>query len=179
MRRIEMNIGIIIVLGLILPALLIAQPSEQFRDFRGTSYSVEDLERAMIPPPQEFGTARGLPKPGAKTAVAPNILFQIDSDDILPQYKEDLRMLGEVLKRNPDHRFRIEGHTDNSGAESYNLDLSERRAASVKRHLIQDFNIGPERLTVVGHGKRQPRETNGTPEGRQANRRVEFVTLGQ
>jgi OOP family OmpA-OmpF porin len=63
--------------------------------------------------------------------------------------------------------------------EKYNQELSEKRAESIKRYLVQRFEIVPDRLVVKGYGKNQPRTTNETSEGRSQNRRVEVVNLGK
>ena len=80
----------------------------------------------------------------------------------------------QLLKANPTiKKMMIEGHTDNRGAAAMNLDLSKRRAASVKSWLMQ-HGIEPGRLDSEGYGMTRPIQTNDTNEGRQANRRVEF-----
>jgi len=72
----------------------------------------------------------------------------------------------------------IEGHTDSVGGEDYNLGLSEQRADSVRRALIDD-DVSPERITIKGYGERFPVAGNDTPEGRQQNRRVEIVIMNE
>jgi OOP family OmpA-OmpF porin len=69
----------------------------------------------------------------------------------------------------------IEGHTDNVGGEQYNLQLSQRRAESVRKYLIDNFNIAPDRLKAEGFGESRPIASNSTPEGREQNRRVVAV----
>lgn len=74
--------------------------------------------------------------------------------------------------------IRIEGHTDSTGPEEANLALSQARASSVRNALV-DRGIAPERLDAVGFGEAEPVQTNGTPVGRAANRRIEFrIDLG-
>lgn len=70
--------------------------------------------------------------------------------------------------------IRIEGHTDKTDSDSYNLDLSEHRAQAVRDFLIGN-GIGAERITVRGHGEAYPLASNNTEAGRQQNRRVEIV----
>ena len=82
-----------------------------------------------------------------------------------------------MLQEYPDLRLSIEGHTDSQGDESFNLDLSDRRAASVRRYLVEEFGIDPNRLSSRGLGETQPVASNDTPEGRQQNRRVELVRI--
>lgn len=83
-----------------------------------------------------------------------------------------------VLKRNPGLTVELDGHTDSTGPAEYNLDLSTRRAQSVKDHLVEN-GIDASRLTVKGFGETLPIATNDTPEGRAENRRVGFVITGR
>jgi OOP family OmpA-OmpF porin len=170
----------------VLPRPLYAQQQEKYTDFRNRQYSAQELEQALFSAeePQRPRT-RGLPSqspqlpPPQKNTVALNVFFETNSDQILPKYHEDLNKLGEVLTRHPDHRFQIEGHTDSVGTEPYNQVLSEKRAASIRQYLVQNFGITPERLQTVGLGETRPRATNETDKGRSVNRRVEFVNLGK
>jgi outer membrane protein OmpA-like peptidoglycan-associated protein len=82
-----------------------------------------------------------------------------------------------VLARHPDWKLAINGHTDNIGSDAYNLDLSKRRAQAVKSALERRFSAAPSRLTATGSGKRSPKDTNDTIEGRARNRRVELVRI--
>ena len=75
-------------------------------------------------------------------------------------------------------RVRIDGHTDSRGSAEYNQTLSERRAESVKRALVEEHRISRERLESAGFGESRPVEPNDTEAGRAANRRVTFVNLG-
>ena len=122
---------------------------------------------------------RGI-QPGLST-IAVTIHFAFDSDAILPQAATNLRSLGDALQSPQlgDYRIRIEGHTDSTGPEAYNLDLSERRASSVKQYLIEHFQIDPDRLITEGYGEKEPMNSNDTREGRQKNRRAEFVNVGK
>lgn len=82
-----------------------------------------------------------------------------------------------MLKDHPDLRLSIEGHTDATGNEQHNQELSERRAASVKAFLVSEYGIDGSRLQTKGFGQSKPVADNNTPEGRQQNRRVELVKL--
>jgi outer membrane protein OmpA-like peptidoglycan-associated protein len=112
--------------------------------------------------------------------VALNVFFEFDSDNIMQNYYGDLDKLGNVLTapQYSAYRVQIEGHTDSIGSDSYNRRLSEKRAASVKRYLVQHFPIPSDRLVVKGFGKSKPIASNDTPEGRDQNRRVEVLNLG-
>ncbi len=96
---------------------------------------------------------------------------------------ESFRILDEIAKLLNDHRelkrIRVEGHTDNVGGATYNKDLSERRATSVVRYLVEKGSIARERLEPKGYGFERPVATNATATGRARNRRVEFTILGE
>lgn len=105
------------------------------------------------------------------------ILFDVNSDKIKPESYGVLKELGTVLKENPAVKVRIIGHTDADGDDAKNLDLSKRRAASVKASLQSEFGIEASRMDTDGKGETQPVGPNTTPEGKANNRRVEFVKL--
>lgn len=86
-----------------------------------------------------------------------------------------LREIATALSANPTWTLRIDGHTDNIGGERFNLDLSRRRAASVKQALTGHYKVAPARLSTSGFGAGRPKETNGTLAGRARNRRVELI----
>ena len=88
-----------------------------------------------------------------------------------------LKEIGDLLRRHPDWKLSIAGHTDGIAGDAFNLDLSKRRAAAVKNALVTGFGANAERLTTTGYGKSRPQDTNETPEGRARNRRVELVKL--
>lgn len=83
----------------------------------------------------------------------------------------------QIMKDNPDIQVEIHGHTDNIGSDRSNQVLSEKRAYAVMNFLVQYGGIGPNRLTARGFGESRPIASNDTEEGRQLNRRVEFVIL--
>ena len=187
MRQKLIVIALAIVVGLStmsIPLTLTAQ--EKFTDFRGRKYTTEDLGQALFSETEPQVRMRGVapqapPQPPTKAAVALNVFFEFNSATILNQYYSDLDKLGNVLTE-PQYRayrVQIEGHTDSVGLEKYNQELSEKRAESIKRYLVQRFEIVPDRLVVKGYGKNQPRTTNETSEGRSQNRRVEVVNLGK
>ncbi|WP_420152008.1 OmpA family protein [Siphonobacter sp.] len=105
------------------------------------------------------------------------ILFDVNSDRIKPSSFGALQDIANVLKENASLRVKIVGHTDADGNESSNLDLSKRRAESVKSILISDFGLDASRLETDGKGKTQPIDSNDTLVGKANNRRVEFLKL--
>jgi OOP family OmpA-OmpF porin len=107
-----------------------------------------------------------------KVSITLLVEFDFDKAEVKSTYNEDIEKVANFLNAYPDANAELEGHTDSTGPEEYNLNLSQRRAESVKNYLINNFNIDPARLTAVGYGESQPVATNDTREGRQRNRRV-------
>ncbi len=105
------------------------------------------------------------------------IFFDVNSDVIRPESGATLEEIGTMLQKHEELRIAIEGHTDSQGADDYNLELSERRAAAVVVFLVAEYNIAEDRLTSAGFGETVPAASNDTKEGRQQNRRVELVLL--
>ncbi|MGI9627387.1 MAG: OmpA family protein, partial [Longimicrobiales bacterium] len=105
------------------------------------------------------------------------ILFNTDSDEIRPESTPTLEEIGTMLVDHPDLHLAIEGHTDSQGDDTYNQDLSERRAAAVKAFIVDAYGIDAGRLEAAGLGESQPVDSNETVEGRSNNRRVELVDL--
>src|SRR5690606_37793291 len=105
------------------------------------------------------------------------ILFDVNSDRIKPESHGVLKEIAKVLKDNSGIKVRIIGHTDADGDDKNNLELSKRRAASVRSTLVNDFEIDDSRLETDGKGEREPADTSNTSEGKANNRRVEFVKI--
>jgi type II secretory pathway predicted ATPase ExeA/outer membrane protein OmpA-like peptidoglycan-associated protein len=107
------------------------------------------------------------------------IFFDPDSSEVSSRYDVTLQRIGEILASDPQSTAIIEGHTDNSGEERYNLELSTRRAVAVKDVLETEYNIPAARLNTVGAGSSSPIESNDTTSGRAYNRRVEVRIMHQ
>ncbi len=106
-----------------------------------------------------------------------NVHFDTNSDVIQSRSYELLDQVAELLTGlGAIRRVRVEGHTDNRGADDYNLDLSQRRAGSVQRYLV-DRGVEADRLEAQGYGETIPIADNGRADGRAENRRVEFRIL--
>ncbi|HWB41589.1 MAG TPA: OmpA family protein [Gemmatimonadales bacterium] len=103
------------------------------------------------------------------------IYFDTGSDAIRPESAPTLKEIGAMLKDHADLRLTIEGHTDNVGKAESNQALSEKRAAAVRQHLIDNYQVEASRLEAKGLGQTKPVGPNDTAEGRQQNRRVELV----
>lgn len=107
-----------------------------------------------------------------------NVHFDFDEATLRPESRSILDEVGEVLVRHPELRIEIQGHTDAIGSNQYNQGLSDRRAQAVLDYLLASFpQLERTQYIARGYGESQPVATNETDEGRQLNRRVEFVVL--
>jgi len=111
-----------------------------------------------------------------KKFILPNILFETNSERLLPVSYNSLDELIVYLKENRKSKIRIIGHTDNVGKSYSNQILSENRAKSVSNYLISN-GIHISRIQTNGKGETQPINTNATEDGRRSNRRVEFEII--
>lgn len=102
------------------------------------------------------------------------IYFDFNSSKIKPESEPVLRQIAAIMRKNPDWKLSVSGHTDNIGGDTFNLGLSQRRAAAVKDALVTRYHIAPDRLATSGYGASDPIDTNKTMEGRARNRRVEL-----
>ena len=107
--------------------------------------------------------------------VTRGILFDVNSDRIKAESYGSLKEIAGVLTENADLKVQIVGHTDADGDDTANLDLSKRRAASVKTALATEFKIDAARMDTDGKGESQPVDKNDNPAGKANNRRVEFI----
>lgn len=102
-----------------------------------------------------------------------DVSFDLNSDIVRPGLYNELDRISQIMIKYPQTSILVEGHTDSTGSDTYNQQLSERRANSVKTLLVQRGVQGP-RISILGYGESRPVATNATPEGRQMNRRVEI-----
>jgi type II secretory pathway predicted ATPase ExeA/outer membrane protein OmpA-like peptidoglycan-associated protein len=106
---------------------------------------------------------------------SPNtIFFDQDSSVIGWQYRAELQQIADTLAENPEMNVILEGHTDSTGEEAYNLDLSSRRAIAVRDALINGLHVSGARLSTIGAGSTAPVQPNSSADGRAYNRRVEI-----
>jgi outer membrane protein OmpA-like peptidoglycan-associated protein len=106
------------------------------------------------------------------------VLFAYNSHSLLPASYPELDKLAELMLNNPNITAEVSGHTDNIGSDSYNLELSKKRAESVVVYLIVK-GVPRARLSAKGYGSEKPIADNATEEGRALNRRTEFHIIGQ
>lgn len=107
-----------------------------------------------------------------------DVLFETGKARLLSGATRAIEKLAHFLSQNPERKVLIEGHTDNVGSVTYNLDLSLRRAEAVEKAL-QNAGIEQERIVIKGYGEQYPVAANTTAVGRQQNRRVEIVILNE
>jgi outer membrane protein OmpA-like peptidoglycan-associated protein len=103
------------------------------------------------------------------------IFFDFDKADIKPESEPTLKEIAKLLADEPGLAVIVVGHTDNKGAFDYNVDLSAKRAAAVKKALASQYGVDASRLTAAGAGMMAPVASNDTDEGRAKNRRVGLV----
>ena len=106
--------------------------------------------------------------------VVNGIKFDINKATLRPESMGPINKIYKLMVKNPDIKFSVEGHTDSDGDDATNLTLSKARGKSVMDKLIS-MGIDKSRLKSNGFGESKPIDTNGTPEGKANNRRVEFV----
>ena len=118
------------------------------------------LDKNFVPPP-------------SKLCVSLMIDFDTDSDYIKPEFDSQIAKVADFMKEHPDTTAIVEGHTDDVGGYKYNMNLSQRRAESVMKKLIEGYGIDKSRLSAKGYGDTRRLVYNTTPDGRKKNRRVE------
>jgi outer membrane protein OmpA-like peptidoglycan-associated protein len=113
---------------------------------------------------------------GTKLRMPDDQLFEYDSATLQSSAINQLQKLGTLIRRNPRATFTVEGYTDSFGTPEYNLDLSQRRADSVKQYLVQAMGINPAQIETRGYGATKFHTSpNGSIEEQSPNRRVEIV----
>ncbi|MEZ4742597.1 MAG: OmpA family protein [Bdellovibrionota bacterium] len=120
-----------------------------------------------------------LPPAPKETFILHSIHFEFASDSkILPGSVEIISKIVEHIRKPPEYKkIIVAGHTDSIGGATYNLDLSKRRADTVRELLIKAFKLDPNRIEAVGFGEAKPVADNGNYQGRKKNRRVEITII--
>ena len=129
-----------------------------------------------------FRIAAGLPDTRNKLLtegklVTYGIYFDVNKDVVKPESYGTLKEIATILNEVPEVKVKIVGHTDADGDDAKNMDLSKRRAASVKAELAKNFGVNADRIVTDGMGESQAVAPNDTPVNKALNRRVEFVKL--
>jgi OOP family OmpA-OmpF porin len=110
-----------------------------------------------------------------RKAITYGIYFDFNQDTIKPESEPVLKEIAQAMADRPDWKLTVVGYTDNIGGDKYNLDLSQRRSASVKRALVERYHVNSANLSTAGYGDSSPIDTNDTLKGRARNRRVELT----
>jgi outer membrane protein OmpA-like peptidoglycan-associated protein len=132
------------------------------------------------PPPPAPAPAPAPPPPPPPPKPAPvfeNVYFNENKTNIDPVAAKALDLDAMILKDNPDIKVEIGGHTDAVGSEISKQKISEKRAESAKKYLMDKFNIPGDRMSIKGYGSQKPVADNKSKEGRAKNRRVEFRVI--
>lgn len=143
------------------------QRNAQVRETDAAKQRVSELE-AELSDLQQRQSDRGT------VFVLNDALFEIGKSELKPGAKSNFDRLAKFMNDRPDQKIVVEGHTDSTGAEEYNLTLSQQRADSVKNYL-SGAGVSADRISAVGKGEAYPVATNDTVGGRQQNRRVEVI----
>lgn len=139
---------------------------------KGAYYYLDDLELVAVNGDYQSNEVSGFQVDTLQTLEA--LLFEFDSTVLTDAGKSQLQHLGAFMMNASQLRLELRGHTDGMGSEGYNKQLSEARCRAVAEYLTQS-GIDSGRITYMGYGARFPVASNSSPEGREQNRRVEFI----
>ena len=134
----------------------------------------QKIELKLIPQLKEVKVTNQ--ERGLVVTLTSKVLFDFDRFELKEIARSSLDEVVKLLKAYPENKVKIEGHTDSVGTADYNLQLSQLRAASVAKYLIQE-EIPTSRIEIAGYGETKPVDSNATVQGRQQNRRVEIIVL--
>jgi outer membrane protein OmpA-like peptidoglycan-associated protein len=113
---------------------------------------------------------------GINVTFESGLMFALNSSEISESYKNDLASAAEVFNKYPETNIVIEGHTDDTGGDDYNMALSEKRAKAVQAFLASK-GVSADRMTAKWYGETQPKYPNDSEANRQKNRRVELAVI--
>jgi len=113
---------------------------------------------------------------GIKITFDSGLLFDVNKAELREASRRNIEKLAQILQKYPDTNILIEGHTDSTGADDYNMGLSRERSGSVADYLA-DQSVTSSRCTVMGYGESQPIASNESVQGRQMNRRVDIAVM--
>lgn len=151
------------------------------QDFNYAYYYFDNIsvvkQRPIIPVPAQPNTLMAKPIETGEIIILKDIYFDLSKSNLLPRSYRTLKNLIALMHKFPNLKIEIRGHTDNQGSSKYNQELSLERAAAVVDYLHIHGNIPRARLKFVGYGDSKPVSSNQSLDGRQQNRRVEFLVL--
>jgi outer membrane protein OmpA-like peptidoglycan-associated protein len=111
---------------------------------------------------------------GTVITIPGSVLFASNKYDLLAAARDKLNHVADALKNQEDHKMVVEGHTDSQGSETSNMELSQKRAQSVRDYLVSR-GVSSEKISATGLGQSRPMADNTSAEGRANNRRVEII----
>jgi outer membrane protein OmpA-like peptidoglycan-associated protein len=165
---------------------LIPLPQQSGWNVQGESHAQPAAPKKQAQKPAPAKPVAAAPAPAEPAPVAKavpeskwilnGVQFETSSDKIKSESAAVLDDAAQTLKANEHVVVEIQGHTDNMGDDSFNQDLSQRRAIAVKNYLTQK-GIGAQRLEARGYGEKNPIADNNSSSGRAQNRRIEFKVL--
>jgi outer membrane protein OmpA-like peptidoglycan-associated protein len=126
-----------------------------------------------VPVREDGCPPEGLEQVAGEWVIRGRLLFDTNKSTLKPEATEILDRVVDFMKKQPQWTVEIQGHTDNTGSLGYNMSLSQKRADAVRDYLVKG-GVPASRLSTKGFGPNEPMESNDTPEGRAANRRVDF-----
>ncbi|MDH3295588.1 MAG: OmpA family protein, partial [Acidimicrobiia bacterium] len=135
---------------------------------------ISSLEASGVPVINELRVEVGAPLPSGRFVANEGLTFPVGSDQLQGDNTAVLSAMVAVIQANPGWKLTVVGHTDDTGTRTDNLELSRRRANSV-RTALEALGVDTDVLKVAGFGPDQPVADNATAEGRQRNRRIEFI----
>lgn len=150
------------------------QAQQQAEQERATRIEVEQRMKQALDDLARATAAVKEEQRGTVITLTGSVLFPSNRNELLPTARSRLNDVAEALKIEPEREITIEGHTDNQGATDHNIELSQRRADSVRMYLISR-GVPADKIQAVGLGPARPVADNRTAEGRANNRRVEII----
>jgi outer membrane protein OmpA-like peptidoglycan-associated protein len=152
----------------------LASQGQQLQDETARRQAADARAAQLAADLARIGSVKQEPR-GMVITLSGSVLFASAKSDVLPDADTKLNEVAKALtEQDPDAKILVEGYTDSQGGASYNQDLSQRRAASVRQYLVSQ-GVASDRITAQGFGLTNPIADNATPEGRANNRRVEIV----
>lgn len=161
---------------------IIDAPRALPKDVAFNMIRLENFDSEMNPMYSNIRIAAAAPDTRSKLItegklVTHGITFAVASDKLKPESFGVLKSIAQALTDNPTVKIKIVGHTDSDGNAEKNMELSKKRAESVKKSLVDDFKIDASRISTDGKGASEPLKPNDTPENKSENRRVELIKL--
>jgi len=145
------------------------KPETKMTKEPSSSHPVKGADKILPPVKKE--------EPKKEEKIEVTVLFEFNKTVVRPMYKDQLQRVADFMKANPTAVAAVEGHTDSVGSEKYNLNLSRKRAQSVKNYIVKTFRVDPSRITISWFGKNKPAADNKTEEGRKLNRRAITISI--